>query len=215
MFHKMNDQWPRQEHFRHYMDNVRCTYSLTVQIDITELHGAFKTNSIKAYPAQIYMLASVVNRLREFRMGVSEQGEAGYWDVLHPSYTVFNTESKTFSSIWTTYDEVFSAFYSACTEDIARYSHATAFAPKQGEPPNIFTVSSIPWIDFTAFNLNVYSDGTYLTPIFTLGKYVEREDKILMPLAMQLHHSACDGYHAGLFVEALRDMTQKYQNWLR
>ncbi len=214
MFHKMDDHWPRQEHFRHYMDNVRCTYSLTVQIDITKLRKALKAHNIKAYPAQIYMLASVVNRLCEFRMGVSDQGEAGYWDVLHPSYTVFNAEAKIFSSIWTTYAGEFSAFYPACLEDMARYSDATVFTPKQGEPKNIFTVSSVPWIDFTAFNLNVYSDGTYLAPIFTLGKYAEQEGKTLMPLAMQLHHGACDGYHAGQFVEAVRDMAQECHNWL-
>ena len=63
MFHKISGHWPRQQHFRHYMDNVRCTYSLTVQVDITGLRGALKANGIKAYPAQIYMLASVVNRL--------------------------------------------------------------------------------------------------------------------------------------------------------
>ena len=120
MFHKLNDRLPRHEHFRHYIDNVRCTYSLTVQIDITKLQKVLKSNKLKAYPAQIYMLASVVNRLCDFRIGISDQGEAGYWDVLHPSYTVFNAEAKTFSSIWTTYDKEFSAFYTACIEDIAR-----------------------------------------------------------------------------------------------
>lgn len=214
MFHEMNDQWPRQEYFRHYMNNVRCTYSLTVQIDITRLRCALKTNGIKAYPAQIYMLASVVNSLPEFRMGISEQGEPGYWDILYPSYTVFNEEAKTFSSVWTVYDEKFSVFYPACIEDMSRYSGSTVFAPKRGEPQNIFSVSSVPWVDFTAFNLNVYADGSYLAPIFTIGKYVEQAGKTFMPLAMQLHHAACDGYHAGIFVEALRNMAQTCHRWL-
>lgn len=214
MFHKMDKQWPRQEYFRHYMDNVRCTYSLTVQIEITKLRGELKANSIKAYPVQIFMLASVVNRLAEFRMGMSEQGEPGYWEISHPSYTVFNNETKTFSSIWTPYRSDFSSFYRACIEDINQYSNSTAFTPKQGEPPNTFTISSIPWVDFTSFNLNVYADGTYLSPIFTIGKYVEQGNAIFMPLAIQLHHSACDGYHAGQFVEALRKMAQGYHSWL-
>ena len=214
MFHKMNEQWPRREHFWHYMDSIRCTYSLTVQIDITRLYGVLKTNDIKAYPAQIYMLASVVNRLPEFRMGMSKQGEPGYYGISHPSYTVFNSAAKTFSSIWTAYEKSFSSFYVACLEDIKQYSQSTLFAPKPGIPPNIFTVSSVPWIDFTSFNLNVYGDGTYLAPIFTIGKYVKQRNKTFMPLAMQLHHSACDGYHAGKFVEALREMALDYSNWL-
>lgn len=214
MFHKMNAGWPRREHFRHYMDSVRCTYSLTVQIDITKLRGALKAHGFKAYPTQIYMLAFVVNRFPEFRMGVSEQGEPGYWEISHPSYTVFNDSTKTFSSIWTPYEKSFSSFYAACLGDIQQYSQAAAFAPKRGEPPNIFTVSSVPWIDFTSFNLNVYGDGAYLAPIFTIGKYVEQGNKTFLPLAMQLHHSACDGYHAGQFIQALREMALDHTHWL-
>lgn len=214
MFHKMNDKWTRQEHFRHYMDNVRCTYSLTVQIDITKLHIVLKSNNIKAYPVQIFLISSIVNLLPEFRMSISDQGEPGYWEVSHPSYTIFNNDTKTFSSIWTPYEKRFSSFYKACLKDIRLYSKSTAFAPKHGEPPNIFTVSSVPWIDFTAFNLNVYGDGTYLSPIFTIGKYVEHTNRTFMPIAMQLHHSACDGYHVGQFVEALQEMVQKCDDWL-
>lgn len=213
MFHIMDDQWPRREHFRHYMDNMRCTYSFTVQIDITKLRGALKANGIKAYPAQIFMLTSAVNRLPEFRLGMTEQGAPGYWETAHPSYTIFNPSTKTFSSIWTHCAGDFASFYRACTEDIRRYSTSTAFAAKRGQPLNTFTVSSVPWVNFTAFNLNVYTDGRYLAPIFTIGKYTEQGNKTYLPLAIQLHHAACDGYHAGQFVEVLRDMAQAYHNW--
>ncbi len=214
MFHKIENPWPRQAHFQHYMHNVRCTYSLTVQIDLTKLRYALRKNGIKAYPAQIYMLATAVNHFPEFRMGLSETGEPGYWDVMHPSYTVFRSETKTFSSIWTPYRKEFSLFYQSFEEDVVRYGKLPAIFPKTGIPPNAFNVSSVPWIDFTAFNLNVYAEGTHLSPIFTVGKYMEQDGKTLMPLAMQLHHSACDGYHAGQFIEVVRTMAQESQHWL-
>ena len=44
--------------------------------------------------------------------------------------------------------------------------------------------------------------------IFTMGKYFERDGKRMLPLAIQVHHAVCDGYHVGLFVEKL----QKYIN---
>ena len=213
MFREIEGGWPRREHFLHYMNTVRCTYSLTVKIDISKLRAALKDRGVKAYPVQIFMLASVVNRMHEFRMGISEQGDPGYWEILHPSYTVFNINTKTFSSIWTPFCEDFQVFYAACMEDINQYSQSAAFSPKKGEPPNIFTVSSVPWIDFTAFNLNVYGEGAYLAPIFTIGKYVEENNKILLPLAMQLHHAACDGYHAGRFIEALQEMALDCNSW--
>lgn len=182
MFHTFGSDWERREYFRYYMDEVRCTYSLTVQIDITKLRNTLQSNNLKAYPAQIYMLARAVNQLPEFRMGTSEDGKPGYWDTFHPSYTIFNAQIKTFSSIWTPYDAAFEAFYQSCMEDIAQYGLVTSFAPKAAMPPNIFTVSIIPWVDFTAFNLNVYSDDGYLAHIFTMGKYVKKGKKHGCPL---------------------------------
>ena len=214
MFRLIEGHWPRQEHFQHYMNNLRCTYSLTIQIDITSLYPVLKARALKAYPVQIYLLATIVNRFPEFRMGLSDTGEPGYWDMLHPSYTVFNAENKTFSSIWTPYQADFLLFYKACRQDIEKYSPSTDFIPQKDMPPNVFNLSCLPWIDFTSFNLNVFTDGTHLLPIFHIGKYVEADGKILMPLALQLHHSACDGYHAGEFIAALRKMVQQYEGWL-
>lgn len=214
MFHQMDAQWARREHFRHYMDSVRCTYSLTVQIDITALCAALKERGYRAYPAQIYMLATIVNRFPAFRMGTTAEGEAGYWEVVHPSYTIFNAETQTFSSIWTEYQAGFAAFYEACVADMAQYGGTTKFAPKGGAPKNAFDVSSVPWVDFTAFNLNIDGGGRHLLPIFTIGRYEERAGRVLMPLAMQLHHAACDGYHVGEFVQALRAMAADWQAWL-
>ena len=68
-----------------------------------------------------------------------------------------------------------------------------------------FDISMIPWVTFSAFNLHVFGDGKYLLPIFTLGKTFEDCGRRILPMAMQVHHAVCDGYHAGLFVEALRE----------
>ncbi len=42
MFNIIEKPWHREEHFKNYMDNVRCTYSMTVQIDITKLINSLK-----------------------------------------------------------------------------------------------------------------------------------------------------------------------------
>lgn len=214
MFHTLDATYPRHAHFRHYLDNVRCTYSLTVQIDITKLRARLKARGLKAYPAQIHLLANTVNNFPAFRMGLTDQGAPGYWEVSHPSYAIFNPKRETFCSIWTHYEPDFEGFYQACAADIARYQAADAFMPKENVPNASFDISSVPWVDFTAFNLNVYAEGTHLAPIFTLGKYVEEGGKTLLPLALQVHHAACDGYHAGQFIDALRTRAAECQAWL-
>jgi chloramphenicol O-acetyltransferase type A len=168
------ENWSRKEWFEHYLNEVRCTYSITINIDITRLQIVRKEEKIKLYPVLIYLLSVVVNKYEEFRIDYdeyTEQGRLGYWDSVHPVYTVFHKDSGTFSSLWTEHDNCFSVFYDRYQKDIAKYGSVERFSPKENVPKNIFSVSSIPWTTFTGFNLNVYTDGSYLRPIFTFGKY--------------------------------------------
>ncbi|MDF2647137.1 MAG: chloramphenicol acetyltransferase [Paenibacillus sp.] len=208
------DNWSRKPYFEHYSNNVRCTYSMTANIDITCLLSELKNKGIKLYPAVIHMITTVVNRHREFRTCLDSEGRLGYWDSLSPSFTIFHDDDKTFSSIWTLYGEEFSDFYRRYLNDMKKYGSVKQFAAKANEPPNTFPISSIPWVSFTGFNLNVYNEGTYLLPIFTMGKYSHHDEKLLLPLSGQFHHAVCDGYHAGLLYNELQLLADKCKEWL-
>lgn len=207
------EQWSRRTHYEHYTNHVCCSYSLTVEIEVSGLLSALKAKGMKAYPAQIYMLSTVVNQFQEFGMSTNEENRLGYWNVVHPVYTVLNPNTKTFSAIWTKYDKCFHTFYRTCLDDIAQYASGILF-PQSDLPKHVFNISSIPWLDFTSFNLNVASDDNYLLPIFTLGKLKEKDDKMFMSLALQCHHAVCDGFHVGRLVDALRDMAINWAEWL-
>ncbi|MDU1890798.1 MAG: CatA-like O-acetyltransferase [Dysgonomonas sp.] len=127
---------------------------------------------------------------------------------------MFNKDTETFSSIWTNYNCIFSRFYDNCMEDITNYSQSASLQPKPNEPSNYFTLSCLPWVNFTGFNINVFNEGRYLTPIFTIGKFIETADSVLMPLSIQVHHAVCDGFHIGRFVQSLQDLASNYKEWL-
>ncbi|WP_434779792.1 CatA-like O-acetyltransferase [Neisseria sp. Ec49-e6-T10] len=195
------------------MNKVCCSYSMVVNIDITKLRSMLKELGLKAYPTQIYILSCAVNHCPEFKMSLDQEGRLGYWDTVNPLYTTLNQETETFSSVWTAHSDSFEAFYKHCIDDINQFCTGS-FAPQQDYPVNIFTVSSIPWVQFSAFNINVFSEGTYLRPIFTIGKYIEDNGKILMPLAIQIHHAVCDGLHIGKFIENVQLMINSCETWL-
>jgi chloramphenicol O-acetyltransferase type A len=39
-----------------------------------------------------------------------------------------------------------------------------------------------------------------------LGKYYEQDGKVLLPLAVQVHHSVCDGFHVARMFNELQEM---------
>lgn len=209
------DSWERKEYFEHYTQNVPCTYSLTTDIDITLLLEQVKKNELMLYPILIYMLSHLVNQHREFRTCFNDKKELGYWSEVYPAYTTFHNDNQTFSELWTEYNEDFISFYTSYICDAARYGDEQGLMGKPEAPQNLFNISCLPWINFTSFNLNLYKGADYLLPIFTWGKFVEKDGKVLMPLAIQAHHGVCDGFHIGRLVNELQMMSDDCESWLK
>ena len=99
------ENWERKEHYYHY-SNV---YSITLKLEVQNIVNS----SFKFYPIMIYLISKTVNNIKEFKMSF-EDSKLGYYDVVNPSYTIFNNNSKTFSSIYTEYNDDFNLFYKNC-----------------------------------------------------------------------------------------------------
>ena len=199
------ENWNRREHYLHYMNNVPCGYFFTVELVIEKIKNE------RLYPAMLWLLTAAVNEFIEFRSALAKDGRLGYFDSMNPTYTIFNPEQKTFSSIWTEFNSDYSKFLVAYQKDTDLYKTSTGMTPKPDCPDNVFNVSMIPWLKFSSFNLNIWKGDNYLLPIFTLGKKYTEKGVLKLPLAVQVHHAVCDGYHAGCFIEALQE---KINNWL-
>ncbi len=192
--------WPRREHFEAYFRNTPCTWSMTVQLDVTKL----VRSGAKMYPALLYACGRVANRHEEFRMSLDADGRPGVWDELHTSYTVFHKDTETFSCLWTPYMEDPAKYYAAYQRDIERWGRVEGFEPQPDMPKNIYYASMLPWESFEGFNLNLQKGWEFLLPTFTFGRYTEHDGRFTLPFAIQVHHAACDGFHACRFIAELR-----------
>ena len=198
-------KWKRAECFQHFMTNNPCTYSMTVKLDITRIRQA----NTKVYPAMLYAITKVVNRHEEFLMALDGSGEPGFYDEMHPVYTVFHKDTELFSNIWTEWHSQYEDFLKAYEADIKAFGSVQAMEAKPNTPENAFPVSMVPWASFDGFNLNIKNTYTYLSPIFTMGKFYQEGDKPLLPFAIQIHHAVCDGFHVCRFINELQDVINK------
>ncbi len=208
------DTWPRKPYFEHYYDTVRCSYSVSCVLDITEMIKRCVEARVKFYPAIIYCISRAVNQVEAMRVCFDTNAVLGTWNYMSPCYATFHSDDQTFSNIWTLYHPVFSEFYQAYMIDMERYGDVKGMFPKPDQPDNCFTVSSLPWVTFTGFNINVFGDGTYLRPIFTIGKYFRDNDKTMLPLAVQAHHAVCDGYHTGQLINSITQTIEGCRSWM-
>ena len=130
------ETWPRRETFLHFLEEVPCTYSITVELDITRLWR--ETRGIGLFPALLYGLSRQVNCQEAFRMDFNEAGQVGVYRQCSPCYTVFHPETEGFTNVWTEYDPVFSTFCRNYRADRERYRgdfrHGKPDAPPISSP---------------------------------------------------------------------------------
>lgn len=197
-------KWSRQKSYHHFLEELPCTYSMTVNLDITKFLPEINRRTLPFFATLLYGVSSIVNRHDEFRMDFDEQGNLGYYSISNPCYTVFHEKEESFTNVWTEYNPDLHDFIKNYDSDMEIYQK-NSNCSKPVFNKNMFNVSCIPWTVFTGFNLNLQKGYRYLAPIFTIGKYHIESDKTLLPFAMQVHHSVCDGFHAARFVNELQE----------
>ena len=163
----------------------------------------------------LYIGMRAVNRHREFRMAFNERKELGYWDEVWPCYTLFHPENETFTDVWSEYSADFSLFYAAVAEDMERYRHVTGrLKAKDGQPPHICPVSSVPWLTFTHFAQDTYAESDFLSPLVKFGKYAERGGTCIIPVSVSVHHAVADGFHTCRLINDMQDMASFPERYL-
>ena len=128
------ENWERKEVYTHFMEEAVCSYAVNVELDITALKGQ------KLYPAMLWLLTDTVNEFPQFRTHLSPEG-VGIFDDMTPSYTIFNEERKSFSSVWTPFDPDYQTFLRRYLADVEQYKTSPHYRPKPGAPENCFDVS--------------------------------------------------------------------------
>lgn len=215
-FNEFNlETWNRADHYEHFFVHVKCGFSVTKNIDITELLKRTKERQISFYPTLLYMSCRAVNNQLELRTSLNDLGQPGYWDFLNPSYTIFHKDTNTFSELWTKYSKDFSVFYKNYETDMKNYGDSHEFSPKKDIPKNCLPISSLPWTNFSGFNINMFENLAFLLPIITFGKYFEENASIQIPVSIQIHHASADGYHVSKFLNDLQELSFTAKDWLK
>lgn len=210
--------WDRKYYYDYFMEEknkMRCRFGMTAHVDITELLSNIKKQKLRCYPTFTYLVSRVINNHEEFRIS-ENNGILGVWDKLNVRYPMFNEKEKNVTSIWLEYHKDFSTFYDNAILDIEKYSGIKSMFAKENFPPNFYDITSIPWVSFTDFQIDMYkTDGTWLMPFVAIGKFFEQNGRILLPVSIKVHHALCDGYHVGRFFEELQQLCKNPSDWLQ
>ncbi len=208
--------WKRREIFYYFSQMAPTGYSITTDMDVTHLREVTKEKRLKFFPTYLWLVTKALMEQDEFKIALKD-GVLGKYEALTPLYASFHEDDKTFSLMWTEYDDAFMAFYEDYLHNQESHgeNHGILGQKTQLPPPNAYTVSCIPWVSFRHFAVHSFENKPYYFPSVESGKFFEKDGKIMMPLSLTCHHATTDGYHVDRFLKALQRDMDAFENHIR
>ncbi len=196
--------WPRGQMFLYFSQMAPTGWSITVDVDVTGLRSALKAKGLRFFPVYLWLVTKCLNEQTEFKVARKDD-VLGYYDMLTPLYASFHEDDKTFSLMWTEFDDDLRIFHQRYCDNQQRYALNHGVLCQPGTPPeNAYTVSTLPWISFRHFTVHSYENKPYYFPSVEAGKIRTEGEHKLLPLSLTCHHATTDGWHVQLFLNRLQ-----------
>lgn len=204
------NKWNRKAQFEFYSQFEDPIFSITSNVDVTELIAYCKSKNIRVYPAYLYASQLVVNSIFEFRLRYVD-GTLCEFDKLHAAPTIAAPDNTFRFSVFrmkSTFSEFVKEMDFRTENALESKELDLSYAQKDTV---YYTV--IPWISFTGFkNPNIIKGED--TPRIAFGKIFEQGDRLNMPVCVEVNHGLMDGYHVSLYLESFQNYLSNPKEYL-
>jgi chloramphenicol O-acetyltransferase type A len=198
--------WNRKEHFEFFSTFEEPFFGITTPIDMTIAYEKAKAMQIPFFVYYLHKTIAAVNQVENFRYRI-EGKEVMLYDEIDASATIMR-EDKTFGFSFMKFHSNIDEFTKIAETEIERIQVTPGLFTREF-PTNIIHFSAIPWINFTSLTHSRSYTLTDSCPKVSWGKLIDENGKKTMSVAVMAHHGLVDGYHMGLFVEALQTELNK------
>ena len=198
--------WNRKEHFEFFNTFEEPFFGITTQIDMTIAYEKSKKLQIPFFVYYLHKTIAAINQVENFRYRI-EDNEVVLYDEIDASATIMR-EDKTFGFSFMKFHSDIHEFTKIAQTEIERIQITPGLFTREF-PENIIHFSAVPWINFTGLTHSRKYTLKDSCPKVSYGKLVEENGKKSMALSVTVHHGLVDGYHIGLFIEALQTELNK------
>lgn len=198
--------WNRKEHFEFFSTFEEPFFGITTPIDCTIAFEKSKELNIPFFIYYLHKTLTAVNQIENFRYRI-EDGNVFLYDEIDSSATIMRAD-KTFGFSFMKFKAELTAFNKIALAEIERIQLTSGLFTREF-PENLIHFSAIPWINFTSLTHSRSFTLPDSCPKISFGKMITENGKKTMSLAVLAHHGLVDGYHMGMFVEALQNEFNK------
>lgn len=194
--------WPRKEHFGFFSKFEEPFFGLVANIDCTKGYASAKAKYVPFFIYYLHRVMAAVNSVEEFRYRISGN-EVFVYDRVDASATL-TREDNTFGFSLMEFNPDIDVFSANAKAEIERVRNTPGLFTREFDNDNIIHFSAIPWVDFTSLSHARSFTFPDSCPKISVGKMTEKDGRRSMPVSVHVHHGLMDGYHVGLFFDALQ-----------
>jgi chloramphenicol O-acetyltransferase type A len=195
------EQWKRRQHYQLFKKYTQPFFSVTVEVDVTALwKQCRKPAGPSFFLTSLFLMLKAANETEAFRLRLRARG---VW--LHDRVAVGPTilrADRTFGFVRLEPAPSMSQFVEAGSAAIAKATGANTLEPMKSTDDIVFH-SVLPWLRFTSFTNALGVDDSIPRVVF--GKCTTAGRRVMMPVAVEVHHALVDGLDVARFIERFSD----------
>ena len=189
----------RRDQFAYFQTLSNPYVGVTVQVDVTELAVWCRERGTSFFLAVLYAAVRAANGVPELRRRIRGDQVVEY-DRCPSSHTVALPDG---TYCYCTLDcaQPLGVFLPAAQAEVARVKAAPSL-DDGADPDELFFVSSLPWLTFSAISLPTPTPADS-NPRITFGKFTQKGDRVLLPVNLTANHALVDGLHLAAFFDGM------------
>lgn len=206
MGHFLNlDTWNRRPQFDFFRTYDNPFFNVCVEMDVTPIKQWTEAHDHSFFLASLYASQRAAHATEPFRYRLRDEG---VWvhDWMTAGATVLR-DDDTFGFGYFPQPSTFKAFQRTGTTIIADVKADHTLGDRDDDDATIH-YSVLPWIAFTSFSHARRWGTDDSIPKIVFGKFTDANDRLTMPVSVEVHHALMDGLHVSRYLDRFRDLCQ-------
>lgn len=198
-------EWERKEYYELFSQYDEPFFGIVSEIDCTKAYKAAKENNFSFYACYLHKSLVAVNGIEELKYRIDSEGVVLY-DQINASPTI-GRDNGTFGFGFIPYHEEFSVFNEKLLVEVERVRNIKGLGMNENTMrTDVIHYSSIPWIKFSGLTHARNYKFLDSTPKISFGRAAYTNDRMTMPVSVNVHHALVDGLHVAKYLELFQDL---------
>ena len=195
--------WARRDLFEFFRSYDNPYFNVCAKVDITKLVALVRERpGVRISLALHYFSLRVANEIEPFRYRLKDE-KVFVYDVVSGGTTVL-LPNESFAYAYFEYEPDFEKFLSDMGKAVDDVRNGSGVL-KPTMRDDVIYHSTLPWISFTSFAHARKKGRGDSVPRIVFGKFIKEDERVMVPISVEVHHALMDGLHVGRYFNRLEE----------